>query len=254
MEPSKVCTKCEVRKPATLATFRAHKRGIHGLHSICRSCDSAAAIAKRSAETPEARQKRRETAKIKARTRRKASPGRRPAVSDKAKAYRKTASKSQYWKDPDRARDLARKSAAKNRDAVVERTRKWRKANPEKQKAIEARNRTTRRSNPQVRLHEAIGLQVWLGLKGKKGGQSWLTMVNYSLADLARHLERQFLPGMTWDNYGPTWHVDHIVPKASFSFQSAADEGFRACWALTNLRPLWSIENIRKGARRDLLI
>lgn len=254
MELSKTCTICEVSKPATLANFRAHQSGLHGLHSICRPCCNAAAIAKRLAETPAERERRREKAKIKARAHRKASPGRRPAVSEKAKAYRLTASKTQYWKDPDRSRALARDQAAKNRPAVVERTRKWRKANPAKQKVLEARNRTTRRSNPQVRLHESIGLQIWFALKGRKNGRSWQAIVGYTIADLVKHLERQFLPGMTWENYGPVWHVDHIIPKALFSFETAADEGFRACWAITNLRPLWAVDNLRKHARRELLI
>jgi hypothetical protein len=136
----------------------------------------------------------------------------------------------------------------------VERVRKWRKANPAKQKALEAKNRTTRRSDARVRLHESIGLQVWFALKGRKNGKSWQSLVGYTTAELVRHLERQFLPGMTWENYGPIWHVDHIIPKASFEFVCATDAGFRACWAITNLRPLWSRDNLSKGARRELLI
>ena len=67
------------------------------------------------------------------------------------------------------------------------------------------------------------------------------------------HLERQFLPGMTWGNRGE-WHIDHIVPLASFTFTSPDDPEFRAAWALTNLRPLWAKDNIRKSAKRTHLI
>jgi hypothetical protein len=62
---------------------------------------------------------------------------------------------------------------------------------------------------------------------------------------------------MTWENYGKgpgRWHIDHIVPRTAFNFQSADDPAFRACWAITNLRPLWSAENIRKHAKRTHLI
>ena len=58
---------------------------------------------------------------------------------------------------------------------------------------------------------------------------------------------------MTWQNMS-LWHVDHILPLASFEYESASDPEFRAAWALTNLRPLWSVENLQKGAKRVLLL
>ncbi len=45
------------------------------------------------------------------------------------------------------------------------------------------------------------------------------------------------------------WHIDHIIPKSSFSFQNNTDQGFKKCWALSNLQPLWAIDNIRKGSK-----
>jgi hypothetical protein len=51
---------------------------------------------------------------------------------------------------------------------------------------------------------------------------------------------------MTWDNYGQ-WHIDHIKPVALFEFDSTDDPGFRDCWTLDNLQPLWALDNLRKG-------
>lgn len=62
------------------------------------------------------------------------------------------------------------------------------------------------------------------------------------------HLERQFSPGMSWANYG-RWHIDHDTPVARFNFDSAEHPEFKACWALTNLKPLWARDNLSKGAR-----
>lgn len=80
--------------------------------------------------------------------------------------------------------------------------------------------------------------------------------LGYTRRELRRHLERQFKRGMTWDNYGGrttplrrVWVVDHIVPKSLF----AEDEKLHA-YALSNLRPLWSEENIAKAAHRHFLI
>lgn len=86
-----------------------------------------------------------------------------------------------------------------------------------------------------------------------KGGGHWEELVGYSLAELAAHIERQFSRGMSWSNMGK-WHIDHIVPLSHFKFDSPADPEFRAAWALTNLRPVWASENIRKHANRTLLL
>jgi len=94
-------------------------------------------------------------------------------------------------------------------------------------------------------MHRALG-------KGK-AGKSWREFVPYTLDELMRHLERQFLPGMSWDNRSD-WHIDHITPLASFEFASPEDEAFKAAWALTNLRPFWALDNIRKNATRTHLL
>lgn len=85
-------------------------------------------------------------------------------------------------------------------------------------------------------------------LREGKGGRSWERLLGFTLADLMAHLEAQFLPGMTWDNRGE-WHIDHIRPLCSFSFQTPDDPQFREAWALTNLQPLWAADNLRKGGR-----
>ncbi|OAM77705.1 hypothetical protein A3840_08725 [Devosia elaeis] len=92
-----------------------------------------------------------------------------------------------------------------------------------------------------------------LSANGGKGGKSWTELVGYGVSELRAHLERQFLPGMTWDNKSE-WHIDHIVPQSSFNYTSTDDPDFRACWALTNLRPLWARDNVRKQAKRTHLL
>jgi len=88
--------------------------------------------------------------------------------------------------------------------------------------------------------------QIYNALRANKAGRTWETLVGYTLQELKSHLEARFLPGMSWENYG-AWHIDHIRPRASFTFTSPEDEGFKQCWALDNLQPLWAADNIRKG-------
>lgn len=98
---------------------------------------------------------------------------------------------------------------------------------------------------------------IYHALADRKAGRGWESLVGYTVEDLRLHLERQFRPGMTWENWGKgehCWHIDHIVPKARFSFRTDTDPDFRACWALTNLRPLWQPENQSKAAKMLVMI
>lgn len=110
------------------------------------------------------------------------------------------------------------------------------------------------KATPQRRLRNFFTAAICHSLQGRtKGGRSWEAILGYSSEALRLHLERQFLSGMNWENYGD-WHVDHILPVASFSFDTADHPDFLACWAITNLRPMWAADNIRKSDKRLFLI
>ena len=73
-------------------------------------------------------------------------------------------------------------------------------------------------------------------------------LTGVAFEELRLHLERQFQPGMTWDNWTTDgWHIDHIIPCASFDLTDPEQQ--KACFHYTNLQPLWALENIKKGAR-----
>jgi hypothetical protein len=88
---------------------------------------------------------------------------------------------------------------------------------------------------------------IWKSLKGVKT-KSWLHLVDYSLKELIDHMKSKFQEGMTLDNYGE-WHVDHIRPVSTFNITSQECEDFKLCWSLSNLQPLWAIDNLKKGAK-----
>lgn len=108
---------------------------------------------------------------------------------------------------------------------------------------------TKRRARPDGRVNHRVASNILQSIQSSKGGRRWELLVGYTLSDLMKHLERQFLPGMTWENMS-LWHIDHILPLASFSFESADSSEFRAAWALSNLRPLWAGDNLKKRAAR----
>jgi len=105
------------------------------------------------------------------------------------------------------------------------------------------------RSTPRGRLDNSMGSMVWSALRGHKAGVSWQVWAGYTLDDLITPLERQFQPGMSWDNYGKDgWEIDHIVPRSAFNYTEPEHIDFKRCWALENLQPLWASENRSKGA------
>lgn len=74
-------------------------------------------------------------------------------------------------------------------------------------------------------------------LKTKRSNE----LLGYSRDELKSHLECQFVDGMTWKNWGK-WHIDHIKPISTFPRDAAISE----INALTNLRPLWAKDNLRR--------
>lgn len=140
----------------------------------------------------------------------------------------------------------------RNKEQYREAGRRWVAENKEKQLASTRSAMRKMRSTTKGRLHSNISAGVRRGLKSRKHGSTF-DILGYSVDQLLSHVERQFLRGMTWDNYGD-WHIDHIRPLASFDYETTEDPQFREAWALVNLRPMWAKDNIRKSATRIYLI
>lgn len=249
---SKACTNCARTKP--LGEFAKDGGRIR---NQCKQCRAAALRRRRRAEPADKKAKRAAYCKAYA----MANSG---AISENKRRY--------YTQNRERISQESRDRYASDlefQSAIKERSTAWRRANPKRkaqankewlaanrERGNEAfrRSKAKRRKNPTHRLYSSISTQMRLAISDRKGGRRWESIVGYSLADLVAHIEKQFLPGMSWDTYGPAWHIDHIVPQVSFELPGADDETVRACWALTNLRPLWALPNLSKGARRTHLI
>jgi hypothetical protein len=106
--------------------------------------------------------------------------------------------------------------------------------------------------DPMFNINHRMASAVRLSLNGGKSGRSWESLVEYTVFDLKKHLEKQFKGGMTWERFlNGEIHIDHIVPRSVFNFQSTDDIDFKKCWALSNLQPLWASENISKGNKLE---
>jgi hypothetical protein len=92
-------------------------------------------------------------------------------------------------------------------------------------------------------------------VSGGKNKRRSTEILGYDAAQLAAHIERQFTRGMSWDCFmRGEIHIDHILPKTLFPFSGIDDPNFRACWALSNLRPMWKPDNLKKHTKREVLL
>lgn len=102
-----------------------------------------------------------------------------------------------------------------------------------------------RREDPLFRLRLILRNRIWNALKGGIKSSSTARLLGCSIETLKSRIELQFKTGMSWDNYGEIWEVDHITPCAAFNL--AVPEQQKACFHYTNLQPLFAGENRAKG-------
>ncbi len=202
----KVCGGCRVDKPVT--DFNACRTGRLGLHNHCRVCQKAC--------------KRRyyllnrdkELALSKER-------GTSPAVL----AYRA-------------------KRYATHRDRLLAENRALRATPTARARARINRNQRYH-TNPSFRLAVLTRQRIRCALKKGQLSASFAAVLGCTIPQLRAHLERQFKPGMSWDNYGYRgWHVDHVQPCDAFDLTVPAQ--LQACSHFSNLQPLWMLENMAK--------
>jgi hypothetical protein len=104
-------------------------------------------------------------------------------------------------------------------------------------------------TNPKKHISQLFRKSLGKSLKGAKGERKTFSILGYSVDEIKHHLEKQFQPGMTWNNYGKGWHVDHIIPLRAFNFSDTGDPDFARAWAMSTLRPLWAEENRAKNGK-----
>ena len=156
------------------------------------------------------------------------------------------------------------KWAGDNKKHVAAKLKEWNQNNPNYAKKwvennkehLNSYNRVyrakVRKENPTKRIMETFRNQVAknVKIKGFIKGKSTLEILGLeSWDDFRKHMECQFIEGMSWNNYGnkveTDWSIDHIIPVSSASTL----EEFYKLNHYTNLRPLWHIDNLRKGNR-----
>lgn len=261
-EQMKVCTKCN--KVLPFSAFNADSNKKYGLSSICKECDKASSKEYRDKHPnyykdyynkkhkEEKETKTKIQADLDARGVRictkcgKELPksefgygGSEKAGSNWCNNCYKAYKITYQISTRDRKREYDKIYRAKHKEqakaykeANKERIRQYNIDNADK---IKLYNKQRYEKN---KLGKLVSNAINCSLKGAKAGRHWEDLVPYTLEQLRQHIESQFIPPMSWDNYGTYWELDHIIPQNLFNFNSPEDKDFQVCWSLANLRPL----------------
>lgn len=195
-------------------------------------------------------------------------------VSKRRAYYQKTKShhlkKCQEWAEKNRARSNAIKQAWKqrNRDKYLaqqreyakqpdvsnrkrEQLKSWRRDNNQRFRESSNIWREERRKSDPVYLAECKWRNRFNGfLKNKSSRSFGLSEVfGCGAPEFRKHIESQWLPGMTWENRWSVWQIDHIEPLRKFDLRDISQ--VKKAMHYSNTRPLWSSANGAQQGRRE---
>ena len=132
-----------------------------------------------------------------------------------------------------------------NKEKVKEYNTKYREENKEKiRKRYNKWEKNKRKTDDLFRLKQNLRSRTRVAFKRKGYSKNTKTQemlgVDWEIAK--KHIERQFIKGMSWDNYGE-WHIDHIIPLSS----AKTSERLKKLCHYTNLQPMWAVDNLIKS-------
>jgi len=180
----------------------------------------------------------------------------------KEAAYRQTIKykkyHGQYWNDnQERLNERSRGRYSANPAPYLRRSKEQKLRDPIGYKAYQKQWRIDNKAhcNQYIlnRLHTDINFKIRHALRNKlrkvlnglNKTNSALTYLGCSVEFFKGYLEAKFIDGMTWDNHGTLWHIDHIFPCVSFDMTVETDR--EKCFHYTNLQPLSASANLAKG-------
>jgi hypothetical protein len=180
-------------------------------------------------------------------------------ILDKVKKYQKTSPKHKEWRENNK--NLTNKKSLEwyrlNKDKCLKNQKIWRKNNKsyastwqnnnlDKVKKYNKKSSDkTNKEKPWVRIWRNQLGGVLKRLNQQKQGKT-INELGYSYKQLKDHIESLWLVGMSWENYGGRvgcWEIDHNKPVSKFPNKIHPS----IVNALDNLKPMWVIDNRKKG-------
>lgn len=132
----------------------------------------------------------------------------------------------------------------RNKELVCSRQKQYRKDNKEHYRTIfNTRRKIRRHTDILFSLHDNLSTNLRNNLKKYVKADktcSILKICNFSIEEFKIHLENQFTPEMSWNNYGVYWDIGHKIPV---SWAISKKEMVNIFYNLNNLFPIEKYEN-----------
>lgn len=151
--------------------------------------------------------------------------------------------KDRYQKNRQKKLEYAKEYRKTHKEKIALYLKNWGKQNHD---WINNYNREKYCTDIHYRLKIALRTRLTKALQGDAIKGSFVRDLGCTISELKFYLEGKFKDGMSWDNYGINgWEIDHDIPLSFFDL-STREQFLKACH-YTNLRPMWSTDNRRKG-------
>lgn len=125
-----------------------------------------------------------------------------------------------------------------NRQAIIKQTNEY------KVKKME--------TEPIFKLEQRLRNRIYIALKAQshtKNNRTW-KYLDCTANEFQQWIEYQLYDGMTMENYGKFWHIDHVKPCSKFDLSKETE--IKECFCWKNLRPYRSEKNIQKYNKVNL--
>lgn len=165
--------------------------------------------------------------------------------------YKKISVKiKKYYQDNRDAALIKRKeNYAINRTATLKQVAAYRKLNWKKISAkhtIYQRNRLAVDSLFRLTHRLRSRLSRAFKCQGVEKTKNAFELTGCNREQLRQHFVSKFRQGMTLENHGQVWHIDHIQPCSSFDLSDSNQAS--TCFHYSNLQPLFAAENLAKAS------
>jgi len=234
--PTIICNKCNIEKDLTSVNFKPEKRTILGFDSTCRKCRG-----KRQSQIRKENPERFKLIDEKARETTRYKKYQEEYQKNNAEKL-KEGCKDRYYKNKEPYLKRSKDQKIRLGISYKEYQKEYRKKN---RKELSAKYLHKLKTDPNTKLRHTLRCRFRKLIKGYHKQNSVLTYIGCDIEFLKNYLSSKFKEGMTWENHGTVWHIDHIIPCVSFDFN--CEEDLKKCWHYTNLQPLYALENLIKG-------
>jgi hypothetical protein len=219
----KICTKCNINK--SILDYYKNKKYTNGYSLNCKSCIKQYYI--------DNKQKKKEY-----------------RSSDEFKTKKIEYDKKYYYENREqRIQTVTKYNRETNYPQI------WHKINKDKvsayhkinRKKLNSQTKERYKNNIQFKLKVRLRLRLLDALRKDNitKNHSALLLIGCSIEEFKNHLESMFLNGMSWENHGIIWEIDHIKPCSSFDLINIDQQ--LECFNYKNHQPLFKTTEIAKS-------